>query len=94
MAWVIAVRVTAGLPSHKGERALHSSYADDILGAEYRMLVDHNRLLPLSQSWGVVVDVQDTAGGRRVASGWGATGHDSGPRWISAGSVAQPQRER
>jgi hypothetical protein len=49
MAWVISVRVTEDLLSQKGERALHSSYADDILGAAYRMVVDRHQLLPLPE---------------------------------------------
>lgn len=41
-----------------------------------------------SQSWAWCGNVQDTAGGRRVASGWGATGHDSGPRWLQRGQCS------
>ena len=43
------MRVTEGIPSQKGERALHSSYADAIMGASYSLVVNPSGLRPLPE---------------------------------------------
>ena len=41
------MRVTEGLPSQKGERALHRACADAIMVASYSLVVNPSGLLPL-----------------------------------------------
>src|SRR6266446_7719023 len=94
MAWVISWRVTAGLPSQTGERALHHACADDIMGASYSLLVDRSGLLPhLELRRGGGTRRKQQAGGVEPQVGT-PQGTTAAWRWINAGRVAQPPWER
>jgi len=88
------LRVTEGLPSQKGEKALHCSCADDIMGASYSLLVDQSRLLPLPElrrGGGTRRRQQAVGIEHRVGTPQGTT---AAWRWISAGRIAHQPRER
>src|SRR2546425_11040336 len=94
MAWVISLRVTEGLPSQKGERALHRACADAIMGASSSLLVDRSGLLPhpeLRRGGGTCRRQQAGGVEPRVGTPQGTT---ATWRWVNVGRGAQPQWER